>query len=65
MVLGPGVWLGACTVILPGVTIGAGSIVAAGAVVTADVPVDVIMAGVPAKVVHSLTGEPVDRPPTP
>ncbi|MGH3698653.1 MAG: hypothetical protein ACRDQY_04110 [Pseudonocardiaceae bacterium] len=63
VVLRPGVWLGACTVILPGVTIGAGSIVAAGAVVTTDVPVDVIVAGVPAKVVRNLAGESVDRPP--
>lgn len=65
VVLESGVWLGACTLILPGVTVGAGSIVAAGAVVTADVPVDVIVAGVPAKVVRKLDGEPDDRPRAP
>lgn len=47
-----GVWLGARSVVLPGVTIGAGSVVAAGAVVTRDVPPDVLVAGVPARVVR-------------
>lgn len=48
------VWLGANATILKGVTIGERSIVATGAVVTKDVPNDVIVAGVPAKVVKSL-----------
>ncbi|MFN2496639.1 MAG: DapH/DapD/GlmU-related protein, partial [Pseudonocardiaceae bacterium] len=52
-------WLGANAVILPGVTVGAGSVVAAGAVVTADVPVNVIIAGVPAKVRRQLPGLPL------
>ena len=38
----------------PGVTIGDRSIVAAGAVVNRDVPPDVIVGGVPAKVIKHL-----------
>lgn len=48
--IGPGVWLGADTVVLAGVTVGEGAIVAAGAVVTKDVPPHAIVGGVPAKV---------------
>lgn len=44
------VWIGANSTILPGVTIGGGSIVAAGSVVTRDVPPNVVVAGVPARV---------------
>lgn len=49
-----GAWIGARALILPGVTIGAGAVVAAGSVVTKDVAPDVLVAGVPAKVVRSL-----------
>lgn len=48
------VWLGANVVVCPGVTIGENSIVAAGAVVTKDVPANVIAAGVPAKVIKNI-----------
>ena len=44
-----GAWIGARAVILPGRTIGAGAVVAAGAVVTQDVPPDVMVGGVPAR----------------
>ena len=44
-------------VILKGVTIGENSVVAAGAVVTKDVPPNVIVAGNPAVVVKELRGE--------
>lgn len=40
--------------VLPGVTIGEGSIIAAGAVVTKDVPANMIAAGVPAKVIRKI-----------
>ncbi len=40
--------------ITPGVTIGENSVVAAGAVVTKDVPANVIVGGVPAKVIKEL-----------
>lgn len=47
------VWIGMNAVILKGVTIGSGSIIAAGAVVTNNIPPNVIAAGVPAKVIQS------------
>lgn len=52
--VGDGVWIGANAIILPGVTIGAGSIIAAGAVVTRDVPGNVLVAGNPAVVKKEL-----------
>jgi acetyltransferase-like isoleucine patch superfamily enzyme len=48
------VWIGANAVILPGVTVGRRAIIAAGAVVARDVPPEVIVAGVPARVIRSL-----------
>ncbi len=54
--VGDGCWVGARATILPGVAIGSGSIVAAGAVVTADVPPDTLVAGVPAREVRRLDG---------
>lgn len=52
--IGDNVWIGSKVTVLPGVTIGDNSIIAAGAVVTKDVPENVIVAGVPAKVIRGL-----------
>ena len=52
--LGDNVWLGDGAKVLKGVTIGENSVVAAGAVVTRDVPANVIVAGNPAQVVKAL-----------
>ncbi|MDE7329669.1 MAG: sugar O-acetyltransferase [Clostridia bacterium] len=52
--IGNGVWIGAHSTILAGVTIGNGAVVAAGAVVTKDVPENVAVAGVPAKIIKTI-----------
>lgn len=51
--IGARVWLGASVTVVPGVSIGDGSIVGAGSVVTKDVPPNMIVAGVPARVIRS------------
>jgi len=48
------VWMGGSVTICPGVTIGHGSIVGAGAVVTKDVPPNVLVGGNPARVIRHL-----------
>lgn len=47
-------WIGAAATIMPGVTVGENSVVAAGAVVTKDVPDNVVVAGVPAKFIKNV-----------
>lgn len=52
--IGSRVWIGANVVITKGVSIGDNSIIAAGAVVTHDIPANVVAAGVPARVLREL-----------
>lgn len=52
--IGKNVWLGDHSTVLKGVTIGENSVVAARAVVTRDVPANVVVAGNPARVVKEL-----------
>lgn len=47
-------WIGAAVSVMPGVTIGENSIVAANAVVTKDVPPNIIVGGIPAKVIKTI-----------
>jgi acetyltransferase-like isoleucine patch superfamily enzyme len=57
VVIGDDVWIGTGALILKGVTVGPRSIVAARAVVSGDVPPDVIVAGNPARIVKRLVPE--------
>ncbi len=52
--VGDHVWMGGRAVLTPGVSVGDRAVVAAGAVVTDDVPSDVVVAGNPATVVKEL-----------
>ena len=56
-----GCLIGIGAVLLSGVTIGAGSMVGAGAVVTRSVPPRSLAAGIPAKVIRTLTEEEVKQ----
>lgn len=47
-------WIGASATILPGVTIGENAVVAAGAVVSKDVPDNVVVGGIPAKIIKTI-----------
>lgn len=53
--IGKNCWLGAGVIVVPGVTIGDNTVVGAGAVVTKDLPANVIAAGVPAKVLRPIS----------
>lgn len=55
--IGNRVWIGIAATVLPGVTIGDNSIIGAGAVVTKDVPPNVIVAGNPAKIIRHIEVE--------
>ena len=55
--IGNDVWIGANVVILPGVTIGNNVVVAAGAVVTKDIQDNVLVGGIPAKVIKTLEND--------
>lgn len=57
IIIGNNVWIGSNATILPGVTIGDNSVIAAGAVVTKAVPSDVIVGGVPAKIIRHINPE--------
>lgn len=52
--IGPNVWLGGGVIVLPGISIGENSVVGAGAVVTRDLPADVVAVGNPARIARSL-----------
>lgn len=51
------VWIGSGVSIMPGVTIGENAIVGANAVVTRDVPANVVVGGIPAKIIKKIVDE--------
>jgi acetyltransferase-like isoleucine patch superfamily enzyme len=53
------VWIGSGAILTDGVRVGRGAVVAAGAVVTGDVPPHTVVAGVPARVVRKIEGQPL------
>jgi maltose O-acetyltransferase len=53
--IGNNVWLGGGVIVLGGVTIGENTVVGAGAVVTRDLPPNVVAVGNPARVIRVLT----------
>jgi maltose O-acetyltransferase len=54
IVIGNNVWLGGGVIVCPGVTIGENTVVGTGAVVTRDLPANVVAVGNPARVIRSL-----------
>lgn len=52
--LGDNVWLGGGVIVCPGVTIGENTVVGAGAVVTKDLPPNVVAVGNPARITRHL-----------
>ena len=52
--VGDNVWLGGGVIVLAGMTIGENTVVGAGAVVTRDLPPDVVAVGSPARVIRRL-----------
>lgn len=55
--IGDNVWFGANVTVNQGVTIGKNSVIGSGSVITKDIPENVIAAGVPCKVIRSITDE--------
>lgn len=54
IVIEDNVWLGGSAILLPGVRIGRNAVVGAGALVSHDVPANVIVAGNPARVIRGI-----------
>ena len=52
--IGNNVWIGGCAIINPGISIGDNVTIASGAVVTRDVPPNVVVGGNPARVIKQL-----------
>ena len=55
--IGNDVWIGGNVSIMPGVTIGNNVVIAAGAVVTHDIPDNVVAGGIPAKVIKPIEND--------
>ena len=54
VIIGNGVWIGLRVTILAGVKISSGAIIAAGALVNKNIDKDILVAGIPAKIIRKL-----------
>ncbi|KKK36306.1 acetyltransferase [Mesobacillus campisalis] len=54
VIIGNNVWIGGGAIINPGVRIGDNAVIASGAVVTKDVPENVVVGGNPAKIIRQI-----------
>jgi acetyltransferase-like isoleucine patch superfamily enzyme len=54
VILGSNVWIGSNVTILKNTTVGENTIIATGAVVSGEIPSNVIVGGVPAKIIRSI-----------
>jgi len=52
--IGNNVFIGSNTIFLPGVTVGNNVVIAAGSVISKDIPDNVVVGGVPAKIIKSI-----------
>jgi len=52
--IGDNVFIGSNSIFLPGVTVGNNVVIASGSVITKDIPDDVVVAGVPAKIIKNI-----------
>jgi len=55
VIIGDKVWIGINSIVLPGVTIGEGAVIGTGSVVTHNIPANSLAAGVPAKVISTIS----------
>lgn len=60
VIIGPDVWIGHGSIVMPGVSVGTGSVIGAGSVVTKNVPDYTIVAGNPAKMIRRRVTEDVE-----
>ena len=59
--IGNNVWIGGGTIINPGITIGDNSIIGSGSIVTKDIPVNVVAAGNPCRIIRKLDNNEDDK----
>ena len=54
VIINDGAWVGSNVIIMPGISVGKRAVIAAGSVLTKNIPDEVIVAGVPAKIIKHI-----------